>query len=110
MVRDLGLERGLERFSTKVEKFMAKRVGRLLGDVPGVELACDIYFIEQDIEQIANLDLSDPEDVKLLPLRILDLGLDVGMTVRNLIGTFCPAAEVITEPLVIVISINPNGY
>ena len=30
-------------------------------------LAFDIYFIEQDIEQLAALDLGDPEDVKLLP-------------------------------------------
>ena len=105
LARGLGLERGLERFSSKVEKFMEKGVGKLLGDVPGVGLTFDMNFIEQDIEQIANLDLSDPEDVKLLPLRTIDLGPDVGMTVLSLIGTFCPAAEVITEPLVIVISI-----
>ena len=41
----------------------------------------------------------------MLPLRIIDLGLDVDLTVLNLIGTYCPAAEVITEPLVIVISV-----
>ena len=97
LARGLGLERGLERFSTKVEK--------LLGDIPGVGLAFDIYFIEQDIEQLADLDLSDPEEAKLLPLRVIDLGLDVSTTVLILIGSFCPEAEVITEPLVIVISI-----
>ena len=103
--RSLGLERGLERFSTNVERYMEKGVGKLLGDIPGVGLAFDIYFIEQDIEQLADLDLSDPEDIKLLPLRIIDLGLDVDTTVLNLIGTFCPEAEVITEPVVIILSI-----
>ena len=96
MARSLGLERGLERFSTNVERYMEKGVGKLLGDIPGVGLAFDIYFIEQDIEQLADLDLSDPEDIKLLPLRIIDLGLDVDTTVMNLIGTSCPDAEVIT--------------
>ena len=105
LARGLGLERGLERFSTKVEKFMERGVGKLLGDIPGVGLAFDIYFMEQDIEQLADLDLSDPADVKLLPLRIIDLGLDVGTTVLSLIGTFCPEAEVITEPAVIILSI-----
>ena len=105
LARSLGLERGLERFSTNVERYMEKGVGKLLGDIPGVGLAFDIYFIEQDIEQLADLDLSDPEDIKLLPLRIIDLGLDVDTTVLNLIGTFCPEAEVITEPVVIILSI-----
>ena len=105
LARGLGLERGQERFSTKVEKFMERGVGKLLGDIPGVGLAFDIYFMEQDIEQLADLDLSDPADVKLLPLRIVDLGLDVGTTVLSLIGTFCPEAEVITEPAVIILSI-----
>ena len=66
---------------------MEKGIGKLLGDISGVGLAFDIYFIEQDIEQLAALDLSDPEDVKLLPLRIIDLGLDVGTTVLSLVGT-----------------------
>ena len=39
---------------------MEKGVGRLLADIPGVRLAFDIYFIEQDIEQLAELDLSNP--------------------------------------------------
>ena len=73
--------------NSKVEKFMEKGIGKLLGDISGVGLAFDIYFIEQDIEQLAALDLSDPEDVKLLPLRIIDLGLDVGTTILSLVGT-----------------------
>ena len=105
LARGLGLERGLERLSTKVEKFKEKGIGKLLGDTSGVGLAFDIYFIEQDIEQLAALDLSDPEDVKLLPLRIIDLGLDVGTTILSLVGTFCQEADFITEPLVIILSI-----
>ena len=84
---------------------MEKGIGKLLGDISGVGLAFDIYFIEQDIEQLAALDLSDPEDVKLLPLRIIDLGLDVGTTILSLVGTFCQEADFITEPLVIIFSI-----
>ena len=105
LAKGLNLEKGLERFSTKVERFAERGIGEMLGAVPVVGIAFDIYFIEQDIEQLANLNLNDPEDLKILPLRVIDLALDVSTTVLNLIGTFCPAAEVITEPLVIVLSI-----
>lgn len=105
LAKGLNLEKGLERLSTKVERFAERGVGQLLGAVPGVGLAFDIYFIEQDIEELANLDLNNPEDLKLLPLRVIDLALDVSTTVLNLVGTFCPLAEVVTEPLVIVLSI-----
>lgn len=103
--KGFNMERGLETFSSKVGKFMEKGVGKLMGDLPGVGLAFDIYFIEQDVEALANLDLNNPEDLKILPLRVVDLVLDVDTTVLNLIGTFCPGAVVITEPLVIVLSI-----
>ena len=105
LAKGLNLEKGLEKLSSKMERFAERGVGELLGDIPVVGLAFDIYFIEQDIEQLADLNLNDPEDLKLLPLRVIDLGLDVSTTVLNLIGTLCPAAEVITEPLVIVLSI-----
>ena len=105
LAKTLNLEKGLEKLSVKVEKFAERGVGELLGDIPVVGLAFDIYFIEQDIEQLANLNLDDPDDLKLLPLRVIDLELDVSTTVLNLIGTLCPAAEVVTEPLVIVLSI-----
>ena len=105
IAKGLNMERGLEKVSSKVEKFMEKGVGKLMGDLPGVGLAFDIYFIKQDVEALANLDLNNLEDVKKLPLRVVDLILDVDTTVLNLIGTFCPEAEVITEPLVIVLSI-----
>lgn len=105
IAKGLKMEKGLARFSSKVEKFMEKGVGRLMGDLPGVGLAFDIYFIKEDIDALSHLDLNNPEDVKLLPLRVVDLVLDVDTTVLNLIGTFCPAAEVITEPLIIVLSI-----
>ena len=105
LAKGLKMEKGLARFSEKVDKFMEKGVGKLMGDIPGVGLVFDIYFIEQDVEALAHLDLNNPDDVKLLPLRIVDLVLDVDTTVLNLIGTFCPEAEVITEPLIIVLSI-----
>jgi len=105
LAKGLNLEKGLERLSTKLERFAERGVGELLGDIPVVGLAFDVYFIEQDIEQIANLNLNDPEDLKLLPLRVIDLALDVSTTVLSLVGTFCPEAEVVTEPLVIVLSI-----
>ena len=105
LAKDLNLEKGLERLSTKVERFAERGIGELLGDIPVVGLAFDIYFIEQDIEQLAKLNLNDPADLKILPLRVIDLALDVSTTVLSLIGTFCPAAEVVTEPLVIVLSI-----
>ncbi|XP_078357676.1 uncharacterized protein LOC144642570 [Oculina patagonica] len=105
LAKGLNLEKGLERLSTKVERFAERGVGELLGDIPVVGLAFDIYFIEQDIEQLADLNLNDPEDVKLLPLRVIDLALDVSTTILSLVGTFCPEAEVVTEPLVIVLSI-----
>ena len=44
LAKDLGLKRVFERFSTKVEKFMEKGVKRLLGDIPGVGLAFEIYI------------------------------------------------------------------
>ena len=105
LAKGLNLEKGLEKLSTNVERFAERGVGQLLGAVPGVGLAFDIYFIEQDIEELADLDFNDPEDLKLLPLRVIDLTLDVSTTVLNLVGTFCPLAEVVTEPLVIVLSI-----
>ena len=105
VAKGLKLERGLETFSTKVEQYMEKGVGKMLGDIPLVGLAFDIYFIKEDINQLANLDLNDPQQVKLLPLRVLDFSLDVSTTVLNLVGTFCPEAEVVTEPLVIILSI-----
>ena len=105
VAKGLNFEKGLARFSSKMDKFMEKGVGKLLGDIPGVGLAFDVYFIEEDIEQLADLDLSDPDDLKLVPLRVIDLYLDVSTTALNLIGTFCPATEVIVEPLVIIISI-----
>ena len=105
LAKSLNLEKGLEKLSTKVERFAERGVGQLLGAVPGVGLVFDIYFIEQDIEELANLDLNNPEDLKMLPLRVIDLALDVSTTVLNLVGTFCPLAEVVTEPLVIVLSI-----
>ena len=105
VAKSLKLEQGLARFSSKIERFAEKSAGRLLGAIPGVGLAFDIYFIEQDVEALANLDLNNPEDLKLLPLRVVDLTLDVSTTVLNIIGTAFPAAEVITEPLVIVLSI-----
>ena len=105
LAKGLNLEKGLERLSTKVERFAERGIGELLGDIPVVGLAFDIYFVEQDIEQLAKLNLNDPADLKILPLRVIDLALDVSTTVLSLIGTFCPAAEVVTEPLVIVLSI-----
>ncbi|XP_068680311.1 uncharacterized protein [Montipora foliosa] len=105
LAKGLNFEEGLGRFSRKVERFMEKGAGKLLGDIPGVGLAFDVYFIEQDIEQLADLDFSDPDDLKVLPLRVIDLALDVSTTALNLVGTFCPEAEVITEPVVIIISI-----
>ena len=99
------MEEGLVQLSSKVDRFMEKGIGKLMGDIPGVGLVFDIYFIEQDVEALANLDLNNPDDVKLLPLSVVDLVLDVETTVLNLIGTFCPEAEVITEPLIIVLSI-----
>lgn len=71
----------------------------------GVGLVFDIYFIEQDVEELSELNLNDSAHVKMLPLRVIDIALDVNTTVLNLIGTFFPEAEVITEPLVIVVSI-----
>ena len=88
-----------------MERITERGVGRLLGAIPVVGIAFDIYFIEQDIEQLADLNLNDPEDLKLFPLRVIDLELDVCTTALNLIGMFCPEAEVITEPLIIVLSI-----
>lgn len=105
LAKGLNLEKGLERLSTNVEWFAERGIGELLGDIPVVGLAFDIYFIEQDIEQLAKLNLNNPADLKILPLRVIDLALDVSTTVLSLIGTFCPEAEVITEPLVIVLSI-----
>ena len=105
LAKGLKKEEGLARFSENVDRFMEKGVGKLMGDIPGVGLVFDIYFIEQDVDALAHLDLNNPDDVKLLPLRIVDLVLDVDTTVLNLIGTFCPEAEVITEPLIIVLSI-----
>ena len=105
VAKGLNLERGLETFSTKVEQYMEKGVGKMLGDIPLVGLAFDIYFIKEDIDQLANLDLNDPQQVKLLPLRVLDLALDIDTTVLNLVGTFCPEAEVVTEPLIIILSV-----
>jgi Ca2+-binding RTX toxin-like protein len=105
VAKGLNLEKGLARFSNKVEKFMEKGAGKMLGDIPGVGLVFDVYFIEQDVEELAELDLNNSEDVKLLPLRVVDLVIDIDITILNLIGTFCPAAEVITEPLVIILSI-----
>ena len=105
LAKSLNLEKGLEKLSSKVERFAERGVGQLLGAVPGVGLAFDIYFIEQDIEELANLDLNNPEDLKMLPLRVIDLALDVSTTILNLVGIFCPLAEVVTEPLVIVLSI-----
>jgi len=105
LAKGLNLEKGLERLSTNVERFAERGIGELLGDIPVVGLAFDIYFIEQDIEQLAKLNLNNPADLKILPLRVIDLALDVSTTVLSLIGTFCPEAEVITEPLVIVLSI-----
>lgn len=105
IAKSLNFERGLERFSSKLEKFMEKGVGKLLGDIPVVGLIFDVYFIEEDIQELADLDFSDPDDRKLLPLRVIDLYLDVSSTTWTLIGTIFPEAEVITEPLVIFISI-----
>ena len=105
LAKELNFEKGLERLSTKVERITERGVGRLLGAIPVVGIAFDIYFIEQDIEQLADLNLNDPEDLKLFPLRVIDLELDVCTTALNLIGMFCPEAEVITEPLIIVLSI-----
>ena len=105
LAKGLNLEKGLEKLSSKVERFAERGVGELLGDIPVVGLAFDVYFIKQDIEQLADLNPNDPEDLKILPLRVIDLALDVSTTVLNLIGTFCPEAEVVTEPLVIVLSI-----
>ena len=105
VAKSLNFEKGLERFSSKVERFMEKGVGRLLGDIPVVGLSFDVYFIEEDIQELADLDFSDPDDLKLVPLRVIDLYLDVSSTVLNLIGTIFPEAEVIAEPLVIFISI-----
>ena len=72
LAKGLNLEKGLEKLSSKMEQFAERGVGELLGDIPVVGLAFDIYFIEQDIEQLADLNLNDPEDLKLLPLRVID--------------------------------------
>ena len=103
------MEKGLDEFSRNVEKYMKKGVGKLMGDIPGVGLVFDIYFIEQDIDALSKLDFNNPADLKMLPLRIIDLVLDVDTTILNLIGTFCPGAEVITEPLELVLSVIRMG-
>ena len=60
LAKGLKMEEGLARFSGKVDKFMEKSVRRLIGDIPGVGLAFDIYFIEQDAEALANFLLEQP--------------------------------------------------
>lgn len=66
LAEGLKMEEGLTRFSEKVDRFMEKGVGKLMGDIPGVGLVFDIYFIKEDVEALANLDLNNPDDVKLL--------------------------------------------
>lgn len=105
IAKGLNMEKALGRFEQKVERFTEKAAGKIMGAIPVAGLAFDVYFIEQDVEELANLDLSNPADVKLLPLRVVDLVLDVSTTVLNLVGTACPVLEVITEPLVIALSI-----
>ena len=105
IAKGLNMERALGTFEQKVERFTEKAAGKIMGAIPVAGLAFDVYFIEQDVEELANLDLSNPADVKMLPLRVVDLALDVSTTVLNLVGTACPVLEVITEPLVIALSI-----
>jgi hypothetical protein len=89
----------------KIERFTEKGVEKLLGDIPGVGLAFDIYFIKQYIDELSKLNFNNPNDRKLLPLRDIDLSLDFETTVLNLVQTFCPEAEVVAEPAIIVLSI-----
>jgi hypothetical protein len=51
------------------------------------------------------LNFNNTNDRKLVPLRVIDLSLDVETTVLNLVGTFCPEAKVVAEPAIIVLSI-----
>ena len=55
------------------------------------------HFCAQDMEELADLDLDNPKDVKLLLLCLIHLALHVHTMVLNLIGTFCPEVKVIAN-------------
>lgn len=46
IVKGFKMEEGLVWFFSKVDRFMEKGVGKLMGDILGVGLVFDIYFIE----------------------------------------------------------------
>jgi hypothetical protein len=50
LARNLKMEKVFARLTNKIERFTEKGVGKLIGDIPVVGLAFDIYFIKQDIE------------------------------------------------------------
>lgn len=84
---------------------MEKEVGKFLGDIFVVGFIFDVYFIEEDIWELVDLDFSDFDDCKFVLLCVIDLYFDVSSIIWNLIGIIFLEVEVIIELLVIFIFI-----
>lgn len=78
-----GFQKSLQKMTQKIAKSL---LGRIASNVPCLGLAFDIYFIQEDIKDLVETDFSDPNELLFVPLKIINLGLDLTSTTLSLLG------------------------
>lgn len=79
----IGFQKSLQKMTQKIAKSL---LGRIASNVPVLGLAFDIYFIQEDIKDLVETDFSDPNELLFVPLKIINLGLDLTSTTLSLLG------------------------
>ncbi|MGH0133393.1 UNVERIFIED_CONTAM: hypothetical protein FKN15_035936 [Acipenser sinensis] len=100
----LGAGKVLEKVTAATAKVLGGSAGRFLRAVPVVGLAFDVYMIEEDIQDIVNMNFSNPSNMEYLPLKLVDLVLDVDVAGLSIAEAAFPPVAAIATPLIIAIT------
>jgi hypothetical protein len=68
--------------------YVSSGVQHLVEGVPVIGLGFDIFFIEEDIRDLVDIDIHKLDDLAMLPLKIINLETDIASTVLSLLGPF----------------------
>jgi Ca2+-binding RTX toxin-like protein len=96
----LGVEKVVEKLT---DKLVSSGVQHLVEGVPVIGLGFDIFFIEEDIRDLVDIDIHKLDDLAMLPLKIINLETDIASTVLSLLGPEM-------EPFVLALTIFRMGF
>ena len=94
------MERMMEMAAEAVGETASRVLDRVVGSLPFIGLAFDLYFVAEDIK-----DLQDKSSDTPFGLKIAHLVLDVSITELTLVESLIPEAAPFTEPLIIALTI-----